>query len=241
MSFLKHFEENKSGRDFFVGDLHGCFQSLQKAMDKVSFNENIDRIFSVGDLIDRGQSSADIVELLKHPYFHAVRGNHEQVLLNLSEGTVSEGFHRALGGGWWYDESLHPTHRKGILTALQNLPYMIEIETKFGLVGVVHAEVWAEDWIEATKELCNIESPWMTQVQNACLWRRDKIRFRSTSKIRNISAVIVGHTPVKKIEILGNAIYIDLGIGTFEEHSEIELLELGHILSAFNTERNCIA
>ena len=62
------------------------------------------------------QSSADIVELLKHPYFHAVRGNHEQVLLNHSEGTVSEGFHRALGGGWWYDESLHPTHRKGILT-----------------------------------------------------------------------------------------------------------------------------
>ena len=51
---FKHFNLNTNGRDFFVGDIHGCFYLLDEAMLRVGFDERGERRVSVGDLIDRG-------------------------------------------------------------------------------------------------------------------------------------------------------------------------------------------
>lgn len=39
-------------------------------------------MLSVGDLVDRGPDSIGCLKLLEAPWFHAVMGNHEQLLLN---------------------------------------------------------------------------------------------------------------------------------------------------------------
>lgn len=46
---------NILGRDFVVGDIHGEFSKLSKLLSSVEFNENSDRLFSVGDLVDRAR------------------------------------------------------------------------------------------------------------------------------------------------------------------------------------------
>ena len=51
---VARFEENATGRDFVVGDLHGMFSHLEALLNEVAFDESADRLFSVGDLIDRG-------------------------------------------------------------------------------------------------------------------------------------------------------------------------------------------
>jgi len=48
---------NAVGRDFAVGDIHGCFSHLRRSLEAIGFDASVDRLFSVGDLIDRGPES----------------------------------------------------------------------------------------------------------------------------------------------------------------------------------------
>lgn len=57
MSARVQVRANRRGRDIAVGDVHGHFQRLQQALDAVGFDPAIDRLFSVGDLVDRGPDS----------------------------------------------------------------------------------------------------------------------------------------------------------------------------------------
>jgi serine/threonine protein phosphatase 1 len=60
-----------------VGDIHGHFQRLQQCLEAVGFDPAVDRLFSVGDLVDRGPHSEAALDWLAQPWFHAVQGNHE--------------------------------------------------------------------------------------------------------------------------------------------------------------------
>lgn len=73
---------NLQGRDFVVGDLHGAYDALRQRLDGVRFAPDAgDRLIAVGDLVDRGAQSLDCLRLLREPWFHAVLGNHERMLL----------------------------------------------------------------------------------------------------------------------------------------------------------------
>lgn len=74
-------EANMTGRDFVVGDLHGCVEHLRVLLRHVGFDESADRLFSVGDLVDRGPDTPGSLELLKAPWFYPVMGNHDAMLL----------------------------------------------------------------------------------------------------------------------------------------------------------------
>ena len=54
MSLVQRFTQNTRGRDFVVGDLHGCFDHLRVMLEHIQFNRVTDRLFCVGDLVDRG-------------------------------------------------------------------------------------------------------------------------------------------------------------------------------------------
>lgn len=69
------------GRDFVVSDLHGCLDEFWRLLDHVRFDMARDRVFSVGDLTDRGPKSWQCLRLLKMPWFFACLGNHEARLL----------------------------------------------------------------------------------------------------------------------------------------------------------------
>lgn len=68
-----------------IGDIHGCFQSMEGLLEKLSSYKNRQFIF-VGDYIDRGPASKEVVSrLLKFQQevdCIFLRGNHEQMLLD---------------------------------------------------------------------------------------------------------------------------------------------------------------
>lgn len=95
---------NHEGRDFIVGDLHGCYSLLMEKLEEASFDKSVDRLFCVGDLIDRGPDSAKCLELLLEPWFFATYGNHELMFLTYMEEYYSS-YHSAIdfyynGGNW---------------------------------------------------------------------------------------------------------------------------------------------
>lgn len=74
---------NMHGRDFVVGDLHGAFDFLREALSRVRFDATRDRLFFVGDLVNRGQQSAEAGYWLEMPNVFSSRGNHDQSFIDL--------------------------------------------------------------------------------------------------------------------------------------------------------------
>ncbi len=205
--------KNEIGRDFVVGDIHGAYDLVLDAMRPASFDPSRDRLFAVGDLIDRGPGSHRCARFLAQPYVHAVRGNHEAALLDLYEdGNPPDDVLPALcklcnGLGWWLD--VPKPARREILAALRNLPFAIEIETRRGTVGLIHADVPAGmDW---GTFLDRLESGEKTAIQT-CLWGRSRAHRQDMSGVPGIGRVFVGHTPQwNGISRLGNVYAIDTG------------------------------
>lgn len=137
--FIKKVPPNLDGRDFVVGDLHGCFDELSKLLNYVKFDTSRDRLFSTGDLIDRGPKSLECLNLLNEKWFFAVLGNHEDLILN----NISNPEYR--NGEMTYEERLVLDPQYNFQKKIYELPLMYEIEHIIhGLVYIVHAEILPE-------------------------------------------------------------------------------------------------
>jgi serine/threonine protein phosphatase 1 len=167
MSSLKiqYLSKNHKGRDFVCGDLHGCFELLEERLCEIHFNYQHDRLFSVGDIIDRGGESDQALNYLKKSWFYCIRGNHEQMFLDwCTEDTPiyrNDAFRFHIhNGGLWIAQYLgvhiqtlaDDVGLEGNITeqypqllpwieAIKKLPYAIEIKSETKTIGIVHAEV----------------------------------------------------------------------------------------------------
>lgn len=67
---------------YFCGDLHGDLDALKRAIKHSGFIEGRDLLFLLGDVIDRGPNSAELIEFATCTQgVHSVLGNHEQMFL----------------------------------------------------------------------------------------------------------------------------------------------------------------
>jgi len=220
---LQIVEKNISGRDFAVGDIHGCFTALEDALGELGFDAAKDRLFSVGDLVDRGPESDQVLDWLAKPWFFAIQGNHDFLTWRHALGDpyphVDHLFH---GGDWLLDISNRQQKKVG--HALRDLPLAIEVQTADGPVGLIHAECPFDDWQEMHHTLS-------VGARHICLWSIDKIQYELNNPIKNIRAVIHGHFRLEKMIVLGNVYFIDTsgwprnGHYTFVELETLKVIE----------------
>lgn len=206
MSKVQRFARNPHGRDWVVGDIHGCFSRLRQHLDEHGFDPAVDRLFSVGDLVDRGPESELALEWLAYPWFHAVLGNHEQMAIDWVDCPEMDAGTYAYNGGMW-NIGNPSDERIRFSDAFRGLPVAIELETAAGLVGIVHADCPRRDWSGMVAALDAGDE----RVENACLWSRSRIKSGYAEPVEGVQMVIVGHTPLKSVCWLGNVFHIDTG------------------------------
>lgn len=79
-------KETLQGKIFAIGDIHGCYQKLRELMGRLPYRPGHDRLVFLGDYIDRGSESAQVLDYLcqlkeENPDMIALLGNHEYLLL----------------------------------------------------------------------------------------------------------------------------------------------------------------
>ena len=159
---IKHFEANIEGRDFVIGDLHGSYEVFLNLLENLKFDGEKDRMFSVGDLIDRGPDSLNCLRLLREPWFHCVMSNHEQMMLEAFDGGYMGQFWFRNGGNWglqffkdWTDQKRDKHLAVGgfkippetedfmkLLSLVRELPLLITVDMQDGSkTHIIHAEL----------------------------------------------------------------------------------------------------
>lgn len=125
-----------------VGDLHGCYTRLMSELHRVDFDPAQDLLISVGDLIDRGTENVECLELLQMPWFRAVVGNHELLMLDAlsPDGNVNNWL---MNGGQWFFmlDADQEILARALVELVRRLPYIIELNTGQETIVIAHAAI----------------------------------------------------------------------------------------------------
>jgi len=73
-------------REIAISDIHGCYLTFLKLLETVNYSNNSDKLYILGDCIDRGPSSKQVLDWIMDGQnsgaeIVVLRGNHEQMML----------------------------------------------------------------------------------------------------------------------------------------------------------------
>jgi serine/threonine protein phosphatase 1 len=208
---------NKAGRDLIVGDIHGCVDALRFLLAELAFDPARDRLFSVGDLVDRGTDSIAAIELLDKPWFYPVLGNHEDALCAVVDGKMQRHAWYSMGGAW--ASSVSDEHLAMMAAKLARVPLVRIVGDGPTRFNVLHAEFFGSD--------ADLEVAYFPEnIRHQLLWGRSLMlgNGRATSQ-RGLSPTYCGHTPTKSIRQIGSQIFIDTG--AYIDDGRLTIVEAG--------------
>lgn len=197
-------------RLFFVGDIHGRYDILMRAIEKIGITKD-DTIVSVGDLIDRGNQVKECLDFfLNNDNCHFIIGNHEELMINRQADMESW----LMNGGVQTQEQLGESVDEYCQKILNKAPVLLEVEHGNKKYGVVHAGIPLDmkeiSWQEAIKKATLNED-----YVESLIWDRECIKAATDSRrvfvnaVSGIDYVIHGHTPIYHPMIEKNRIWID--------------------------------
>ncbi len=206
---VRRLPANRDGRDFVLGDLHGHTTALRYLLREVGFDPRADRLLSVGDLVDRGAHSALAIELLERPWFHAVRGNHEDMLIAFVDGLFEFEQWAKVGGEW--ARNVPRDVLAGYAERLRELPLALMVGSPGQGFNLVHAEFFGDDRALGAGHFSE-------HVRQRLLWGRQLIFGTAPARAdvlhRGLSPTYCGHTPVAQVQTVGAQIFVDTGVFT---------------------------
>lgn len=207
---LQKVSRNTAGIDYVVGDIHGMYSLLCKTLIEIDFRPKIDRLFSVGDLVDRGPENMQMLRFLQRkPWFYSVIGNHESMMMDyIVPGFGDNGAAWYQNGGGWYNY-LSGSDQQELEEILvpwmyETLPYVIELDHPRGPVYISHA-MPLPDYTPHTIHQNKEKLLWDRSTINSARGKQQQIRTQK--RFDNIT--YHGHTPLKSILKVGEATWLD--------------------------------
>lgn len=125
---------------YAIGDVQGCYDQLQRLLDALTFDPARDRLWFVGDLVNRGPQSLAVLRFVKNLGDSAVTllGNHDLHLLVVAEGVRKP--HR----GDTLNEILAAPDRDELLAWLRHRK-MMHAESGYAMVHAGLLPQWTVD------------------------------------------------------------------------------------------------
>lgn len=230
---------NHNGRDFVIGDIHGHIDLVYALLKAVSFNDTVDRLFLVGDLVDRGPNSLDTLRLLLKPYVYAVMGNHEEILLCAAWNHLNQDKRIPLyfecmpddvivnGGQWifqgdfstnWFENLISKNDDfLEIIAAVSKLPLVLSVgegESRFNLTHSEFFEHWTDERIDDLPLTLPLEKAGKSKINLSC-WERNIFNKRTLPRMpaiqEGLSTTFTGHTVGVGIRSARSHVCIDTG------------------------------
>ncbi|MDA8095823.1 MAG: symmetrical bis(5'-nucleosyl)-tetraphosphatase [Betaproteobacteria bacterium] len=123
---------------YAIGDVQGCFDALRRLLDHIRFDPAHDRLWFVGDLVNRGPQSAETLRFVRELGSSAVcvLGNHDLHLLAVAEG------HAQLHRGDTLAALLAAPDRDELLRFLRHCP-LLHVQGPFVLVHAGLLPQWS--------------------------------------------------------------------------------------------------
>ncbi|WP_071189344.1 metallophosphoesterase family protein [Trichormus sp. NMC-1] len=168
-----------SPRRIIIGDVHGYYQGLMTLLAGIA-PTSTDQVYFLGDLIDRGPQSSQVVDFVKQNNYSCLLGNHEQMLLSVlgNKYTSNQTMHAWLYSGGQatinsYQAAQIPQEH---IDWFQSLPIYLDL----GDVWLTHAGVDPDKSVseQTADDLC---------------WIRDEFHSLQQPYFQD-KLIIVGHT-----------------------------------------------
>lgn len=140
-------------RTIVIGDVHGCAKEFEKLL-KILKLKSKDRVFQVGDLINRGPDSHRVLKLARKYDVKPVLGNHEVRLLQSKKGSVSDSLKS-------YDHDTLEQLTKTDWKFLKKLPpyiYIPKRETIIVHAGFLPKPGWHKQGVDTITQVRSIDA-----------------------------------------------------------------------------------
>ena len=187
---------------FAIGDIHGCYDRLKALMGKIPIDCSRDALVFIGDYIDRGPHSVEVVDYLiqlknRFPEVIFLKGNHEDMLDKFISG--ADRFTYLLNGGQQTLDSYltKPVQSESFPIPPDHMEFFKSLRLFYETEEFIFVHAGLRPWV-----------PLESQNTEDLLWIRDKF---VSSKYDFGKRVIFGHTPLKKPLVELNKIGIDTG------------------------------
>ncbi|MEL6437861.1 MAG: metallophosphoesterase family protein [Cyanobacteria bacterium J06621_8] len=196
-------------RRIVIGDVHGHYDTLIALLDAISPTSE-DDVYFLGDLIDRGPKSAQVVDFVMRSQYKCLRGNHEEMLLDVvGSGEVSVELYQ----GWLYSgghstvDSYNSKIPQEHIDWLKKLPLYLDL----GDYWLVHAGI---DPRMPLEHQCSEQFCWIREDFHSC----DQPFFKNKQ-------IVIGHTitftlpGVKAGKIAAGNGWLDIDTGAYHHNS----------------------
>ena len=225
-----------------IGDVHGYSDTLEQLVQKLRLSEG-DAAVMLGDLIDRGPTSAQVVKFVRETEgVYSIRGNHEQMMI---QGFDESSFFkdRSMDSRIWYHNGGKETEASYIELYGDGAKVLEEASSDVKWMEALATEVVLEDWrlvhagYDQNQDVEN-------QEEGMHMYARKQF-YTSDRPIDPRRAILFGHTPTfrhlhrddaRAGEIWYSDVLLEdgrpmaIGMDTCLYHQ----LELPRVLSAFN-------
>jgi bis(5'-nucleosyl)-tetraphosphatase (symmetrical) len=181
---------------YAVGDVQGCYEALRCVLRQVGFTAGRDQLWLVGDLVNRGPQSLEVLRFVRSLGASAqlVLGNHEIHLLGVAAGA------RPLHSNDTLQAVLSAPDRPELLAWLAQQP-LLHVDEALGYI-MVHAGIpphWelaqavqlaheAHAWLEPSRlasivGACDVEPEELTEALSPALRARVIVRYFTRMRV----------------------------------------------------------
>ena len=186
---------------FAIGDIHGCMDKLRSLIDKIDIDFDHDTLVFLGDYIDRGSGSFEVVEYLidlkkKYPKIVFLKGNHEDMLEKYINGP--DKYTYLLNGGQQTLESYMKKSSSGIpVIPHKHLKFFESLALFYETDNYIFVHAGLRENIPLNMQECD-----------DILWIRGEFILSDYDFGKQ---VVFGHTPLTEPLVQPNKIGIDTG------------------------------